>query len=86
MLGADETPGLADKNDSKPERLIETKTMVGDLYKAIQRLRKNQRDVLILREYFELPYKEIGILLKITESSAKVLYHRAIQALRGEMV
>ena len=43
------------------------------------------RDVVMLRLYAELPFSEIAETLKITENSAKVLFHRAKKMLTEEL-
>lgn len=40
------------------------------------------RDVVLLRIYGDLPFKEIAGLLEISESSAKVIFFRAKATLR----
>lgn len=48
---------------------------------ALQKLPENLRVVLILREYSELNYKEIGRVLGITEGNVKVRVFRAREQL-----
>lgn len=67
------------------ELLYEKKQMQQELRRAILKLGKKQRDVLILRVYFELPFREIGTLLHIEEQAAKVRYHRGKEALKKLM-
>ncbi len=45
--------------------------------RAIQQLPEKLRTVLILKEYGDLNYREIGKILHITESNVKVRAHRA---------
>ncbi len=45
--------------------------------KAIAQLPEMYRTVIVLREYSDLDYKEIGKILNITESNVKVRVHRA---------
>ncbi len=52
------------------------------LDQAIARLPADQREVLILSKYQELPYKEIAEVLKTTEGNVKVKVFRAIQELK----
>ncbi|MGI6466304.1 MAG: RNA polymerase sigma factor [Sphaerochaetaceae bacterium] len=52
----------------------ETKALVRE---AVEKLPEKLKSVLILKEYADLNYKEIGQILKITESNVKVRVHRA---------
>ncbi len=49
--------------------------------KALDKLPKKFREVLVLKEYGELGYKEIGKVLGITEGNVKVRVFRARDAL-----
>ena len=48
---------------------------------ALKKLPKNLQDVLMLREYADLNYKEIGRILGITEGNVKVRIFRAREQL-----
>lgn len=48
---------------------------------ALQKLPKNLQEVLVLKEYSELNYKEIGSILGITEGNVKVRVFRAREQL-----
>lgn len=45
--------------------------------KAVAQLPEIYRTVIVLREYAELDYKEIGKMLNISESNVKIRVHRA---------
>jgi RNA polymerase sigma-70 factor (ECF subfamily) len=53
---------------------VETKEMVRA---AVEKLPEKLKSVLILKEYADLNYKQIGTVLHITESNVKVRVHRA---------
>lgn len=53
------------------------------LVKLVGRLKKKYRDVVHLRYWSEMTFGEIAEYLGITESSAKVRHHRAIQKLQA---
>jgi len=53
---------------------IETKEMVRA---AVEKLPEKLKSVLILKEYADLNYKQIGTVLHISESNVKVRVHRA---------
>ena len=48
---------------------------------ALQKLPKNLQEVLMLKEYGDLNYKEIGKVLGITEGNVKVRVFRAREQL-----
>jgi RNA polymerase sigma-70 factor (ECF subfamily) len=52
----------------------ETKKIAAE---ALQKLPKNLREVVILREYGNLNYRDIGKVLGITEGNVKVRMFRA---------
>lgn len=52
------------------------------VWRAISRLPRKQKMVLILRVFQELPFKEVAGVLGISENSAKVNYHHAIHGLK----
>jgi RNA polymerase sigma-70 factor (ECF subfamily) len=54
-----------------------------EVQKALEKLPENLRIVLILKEYGELNYKEIGRALGISEGNVKVRVFRARERLAG---
>jgi len=62
--------------------LLKKETQEGVL-KALEQLPENLRIVLILKEYGELNYKEIGRALGISEGNVKVRVFRARERLAG---
>ncbi|MCA1950924.1 MAG: RNA polymerase sigma factor [Treponema sp.] len=52
-----------------------------EVQEALQKLPENMRTVLILKEYGELNYKEIGRILGISEGNVKVRVFRAREQL-----
>ena len=55
------------------------------LRKNIKKLAKMQRSVVVLRVFQELPFKNIGNILGISENSAKVNYYKAKENLKKWM-
>ncbi len=53
-----------------------------ELWNAIARLPKIQRMVVTMRTTENLPYKEIAKIMNISENSAKVNYHHAVESLK----
>ena len=57
------------------------KDSINKAREALKKLPKNLQDVLMLREYGDLNYKEIGKVLGITEGNVKVRIFRAREQL-----
>ncbi|MEI9946458.1 MAG: RNA polymerase sigma factor [Chitinophagaceae bacterium] len=64
------------------ERNFEKNETRIQLEETIARLPADQREVLFLSKYQELPYKEIAEILKTTEGNVKIKVFRAIQELK----
>ncbi|WP_391203830.1 RNA polymerase sigma factor [Psychrobacillus sp. L4] len=52
------------------------------LYKAINRLPSNNKEVIILRGILEMPSKEVSSIMKSNENNINVLYHRSLKKLK----
>lgn len=63
----------------------ETKELIDHAMKVIMRLDNNTRDVLIYRIFSDLTYAQISALLKINESSAKVIFMRGKCKLQNKL-
>jgi RNA polymerase sigma-70 factor, ECF subfamily len=75
--------GLGEGDD--PAQLAEDKILFGSLLEAVRRLPERQREVIALRHRSDLGFLEIGRLMDCSEDAAKMLYHRALKALRSEL-
>ena len=62
----------------EPDRLENTERLA----MAMQSLTPEQREVLVLCRYHDLPFSEIGAILGCTAGAARVRAHRALTALR----
>jgi len=73
------------KEDSRQEETGETqlvkKETKGEILLALEKLPENLRIVLILKEYAEMNYREIGRALGINEGNVKVRVFRARERL-----
>lgn len=65
------------QNEDSPEEHIHKKDIEKAVRKIVENIPKKYRDVVLLRIYAELPFSQISQSLKISESSAKVIYFRA---------
>ena len=65
------------EGDVNPEEHIHKKDVEEAVRKVVENIPQKYRDVVLLRIYAELPFSQIAQILKISESSAKVIYFRA---------
>ncbi|WP_070119549.1 RNA polymerase sigma factor [Bacillus marinisedimentorum] len=71
-------------NRDSPEKVFEFAETNKVLFNAIQKLRKNYRDVIVLRGIKELSVKETAEILDWKEAKVRLTFHRAIKALQDE--
>ena len=71
--------------EDDPAEVLQKRTELEALRRIVDRLPDKYKDVVILRIYGDLPFAEIGRLLKISENSAKVLFYRAKNQIREEL-
>lgn len=84
---------MADKlaNDTRhsfeagPEEQVVQNELQRKLTALINKLDEQQREIMLLRIYGELSFKEIGELAGISENNARVIYHRVKLHLHKEM-
>jgi len=79
----DDVWDLADGQDI--ERDLDAKMQLKEVEDYLAKLKPEQRDVIILRVWQGLSYKEIAGIMNKSEGSCKMAYSRAIHALRQEM-
>jgi RNA polymerase sigma-70 factor (ECF subfamily) len=65
----------------EPEILAEERLLYRELMEAVSRMPDRQREVIGLRSS-GLSFAEVGELMSCSEDAAKMLYHRALKALR----
>lgn len=68
-----------------PSRLLEREEECARLRDCIQRLPSNERDVVLLRIYSELPFREIAEMLGCPLNSALTRMHKAQKRLKTMM-
>jgi RNA polymerase sigma-70 factor (ECF subfamily) len=73
-------------SEASPEASVEHSFTSERLAAALQKLRKNQRDVIILRFIVEMPIAEVGRVMGKPENAIKGLQRRALIALRDLLV
>ncbi|MBQ8578890.1 MAG: RNA polymerase sigma factor [Clostridia bacterium] len=74
----------ADAADS-PEEVAERHAVQESVRRLLDKIPEKYRDVVMLRLYADLPFAEVAAALKISENSAKVIYHRAKKMLFEEL-
>jgi RNA polymerase sigma-70 factor (ECF subfamily) len=67
-----------------PGRMAEERMQYQALMELVGRLPDRQREVISLR-HSGLSFLEVGSLLECSEDAAKMLYHRAVKAVRGAL-
>ncbi len=64
-----------------PSRVAEDRIQYRALLERVAQLPERQRDAISLR-HSGLSFEEVGAMLKCSEDAAKMLYHRALKALK----
>ncbi len=71
--------------DNDIERDLDTRQKIAEIEKYLQTLKAEQRDIVIMRVWQELSYREISEIVGKSEDNCKMIYSRAINKLRQEM-
>ncbi len=75
-------PTLADPQYREQKEIEEREFQKKQLAQAMERLPTRQKEVVVLRIHHEMPFKEIAVALKSTETAVKVNFHHAMKSLR----
>jgi RNA polymerase sigma-70 factor, ECF subfamily len=78
------TPDVADSTLSVEQQLVRDERM-NAIRKHVMALPERQRSAVLMHKYQEMDYKEIGDVLKLSESATKSLLFRAYQTLRENL-
>lgn len=73
------------RNTFQPEAEYEKNLLRYKINKAVLKLKKNQKEVFIMRTYEELPYSKIACRLNISVNNAKTTYFYALQKIKKEL-
>ena len=76
---------LGDVHISVDSRLDEKQT-AGQIFRMLDRLPKNQREVVYLKFQCDLSYKEISEITKLSVTNVGFLMHTALTKLRKELL
>jgi RNA polymerase sigma-70 factor (ECF subfamily) len=71
---ADDVPDAGDRAEAQDDRAL--------LKMALDRLDRDDRDVLLLSRIRNLPFAEVALILECSVGAAKVRAHRALRELR----
>jgi RNA polymerase sigma-70 factor, ECF subfamily len=78
------TPDVADDEPSVEQRLLRDERMAA-IRKHVMALPERQRMAVLMHKYQGMDYKQIGEVLKLSESATKSLLFRAYQTLRDKL-
>jgi RNA polymerase sigma-70 factor (ECF subfamily) len=78
------TPDVADSTRSVEQEMVREERM-NAIRKHVMALPERQRSAVLMHKYQEMDYKEIGEVLKLSESATKSLLFRAYQTLRENL-
>jgi len=70
--------------ENQPETHVDRAQLRSSVREALTRLPPKLRAVVVLRDIYDLPHREIAEVLDISESAAKVRLHRARNQLRND--
>lgn len=76
---------LADREQENPDVLVETEELKETLIQIIQSLPEREQLVLSLYYYEHLTFKEIGLVLDVSESRVCQLHTKAVLSLRSKL-
>ena len=65
---------------------LERKETVGEIFRFVEGLPKNQREVVYLKFQCDLSYKEISEVTKLSVGNVGLLLHTALKAIRKRVV
>ena len=78
------SPDLADDEPSAEERLLRDERMAA-IRRHVMALPERQRMAVLMHKYQGMDYRQIGEVLKLSESATKSLLFRAYQTLREKL-
>lgn len=70
---------------STPETILQSHEQQAELHTAIQKLPEPYKEVVIMRSFNELSFKDIGEVFLESENWARVTFHRGKQKLRATL-
>ena len=65
---------------------LEQREVVGEIFRFVEHLPKNQREVVYLKFQCDLSYKEISEVTKLSVGNVGLLLHTALRAIRKQVL
>ncbi len=65
---------------------LEKREAVGEIFRMVESLPKNQREVVYLKFQCDLSYKEISEVTKLSVGNVGLLIHTALRAIRKRVL
>jgi RNA polymerase sigma-70 factor (ECF subfamily) len=75
---------VADKAAGTDRKVI-SKELHGKLHDAIAKLADEQREVFLMREFLDMPFRDIAEVVGCPENTVKSRMRYALEKLRGEL-
>ncbi|OIU71697.1 RNA polymerase sigma factor [Rossellomorea aquimaris] len=75
---------IEDLKEKSPDSILQFNEQNKILYEAIHSLKRNYRDVIILRGIKEFTVSETADILNWNENKVRITYHRALKALQNK--
>lgn len=73
------------KADDNVFEEVENRLKIEKLQQGLSRLKVSEREILMLRLWQDLPFKEISLILDKNEGAVKMSFARAMESLKKEM-
>jgi RNA polymerase sigma-70 factor, ECF subfamily len=88
-IGSDDNSGtlldVVPSTDMSSERQTINKQLHAEMQRAIDALQEDQREVFVLREFMDMPFKEIAEVVGVSENTIKSRMRYALEKLRLEL-
>jgi RNA polymerase sigma-70 factor, ECF subfamily len=88
-IGSDDNAGtlldVVPSADMSSERQTINKQLHAEMQRAIDALQEDQREVFVLREFMDMPFKEIAEVVGVSENTIKSRMRYALEKLRLEL-
>jgi len=83
MVSVHDIWDLASEEDLEVD--VENRVRLEQIHSVLKGLPVEQRDIIIMRVWQELPYKEIALIMGKSEASLKMMYSRTIARLKDHV-
>ena len=79
-------PLASQRPDEDPSRIVERREMSSAVLQALERLPPEQREVLVLKEFEGMKFREIAEVLGCPESTVKSRMYYGLNAVRSNLL